>query len=155
LNNSRDYFLAFLNQAIFEIGVDFEGPILPPLVATSLLVLSAFGLLAKSLALLAAFAATDFALVAAAFAFAGAFLAADFALVAVAFALAGAFLAAALALAGAFLTAALVDDAAFFGGARGFVYLLCCGSNFLGQSCLKSRFDQFCGTCCGHFGNCI
>ena len=68
LNNSRDYFLAFLNQAIFEIGVDFDGPILPPLVATSLLVLSALGLLAKSLALPAAFAATDFALVAAAFA---------------------------------------------------------------------------------------
>ena len=113
LNNSRDYFLAFLNQAIFEIGVDFDGPILPPFVATSLFVLSAFGLLAKSLALPAAFAATDFALVAAAFALAGAFLAADFALVAVAFALAGAFLAAALALAGAFLTADLVDDAAF------------------------------------------
>ena len=54
LNNSRDYFLAFLNQAIFEIGVDLDGPILPPLVATSLLVLSALGLLAKSLAFVAA-----------------------------------------------------------------------------------------------------
>ena len=113
LNNSRDYFLAFLNQAIFEIGVDLDGPILPPLVATSLLVLSALGLLAKSLAFVAAFAATDFALVAAALALAGAFLAA-------ALALAGAFLAAdfalvaaALALAGAFLAAALADDAAF------------------------------------------
>ena len=113
LNNSRDYFLAFLNQAIFEIGVDLDGPILPPLVATSLLVLSALGLLAKSLAFVAAFAATDFALVAAALALAGAFLAADFALVAAALALAGAFLAAALALAGAFLAAALADDAAF------------------------------------------
>ena len=80
LNNSRDYFLAFLNQDIFEIGVDLDGPILPPLVATSLLVLSALGLLAKSLAFVAAFAATDFALVAATFALAGAFLAADFAL---------------------------------------------------------------------------
>ena len=113
LNNSRDYFLAFLNQDIFEIGVDLDGPILPPLVATSLLVLSALGLLAKSLAFVAAFAATDFALVAAALALAGAFLAADFALVAAALALAGAFLAAALALAGAFLAAALADDAAF------------------------------------------
>ncbi len=82
LNNSRDYFLAFLNQAIFEIGVDFDGPILPPLVATSLLVRSTLGLLAKSLAFVAAFAAADLALVAAAFALAGAFLAADFALVA-------------------------------------------------------------------------
>ena len=80
LNNSRDYFLAFLNQDIFEIGVDFDGPILPPLVATSLLVLSVLGLLAKSLAFVAAFAATDFALPAAAFALAGAFFAADFAL---------------------------------------------------------------------------
>ena len=105
LNNSRDYFLAFLNQAIFEIGVDFDGPILPPLVATSLLVLSALGLLAKSLALPAAFAATDFALVAAAFALAGAFLAADLALPAADFALAGAFLAADLALVAAFLVA--------------------------------------------------
>jgi hypothetical protein len=98
LNNSRDYFLALLNQAIFEIGVDFDGPILPPLVATSLLVLSALGLLAKSLAFVAAFAATDFALPAAAFALAGAFLAADFAL-------AGAFLAADFALVAAVLVA--------------------------------------------------
>ena len=145
LNNSRDYFLAFLNQDIFEIGVDLDGPILPPLVATSLLVLSALGLLAKSLAFVAAFAATDFALVAAAlalagaflavaFALAGAFLAADFALVAAALALAGAFLAAALALAGAFLAAALADDAAFLVALEALSTFLAAAAIFLAKA---------------------
>ena len=134
LNNSRDYFLAFLNQAIFEIGVDLDGPILPPLVATSLLVLSALGLLAKSLAFVAAFAATDFALVAATFALAGAFLAADFALLAAAFALAGAFFAAALALAGAFLAADFALVAAFLVALEALSTFLAAAAIFLAKA---------------------
>ena len=99
LNNSRDYFFAFLNQAIFESGVSLEGPILPPLV-------SDFGL-AFTLALAAKFFALSDVFLAAA-------LVACLALVAVALAFAGAFLAASLAFLGAALTAFLAAAVVFF-----------------------------------------
>jgi hypothetical protein len=112
LNNSRDYFFAFLNHAIFDKGVSGEGPILPPFVPESDLGLAlVFALAAKFLALsvvfLAAVWVAAFALDAVAFAFAGALFAA-------AFAFAGAFFAAAFALAGAALAAFFAAAAVFF-----------------------------------------
>ena len=98
MNNSRNYFLAFLNQAILLIGVSLDGPIF--------LVLG----VDFEVALLFAFAARFLA-------FSVVFLAADWvaalALAAVAFALAGACLATVLAFAGAALTAFFAAVAVF------------------------------------------
>ena len=94
LNNARNYFLAFLNHAIFDNGVLRDGPIF--------LVLDCeadFGL-AFDLTLAAKFLALSLVFFAADFVAAAAF-------EAVAFAFAGVFLAAALAFAGAALTAFL------------------------------------------------
>jgi len=101
LNNSRNYFFAFLNHAIFDSGVLGEGPIFPPFVSESDFGLALlFALAAKFLALSAVFFAADWA--------------AAFALDAVAFALAGAFFAAPFALAGAVLAAFFAAAAVFF-----------------------------------------
>jgi hypothetical protein len=101
LNNSRDYFFAFLNHAIFDNGVPGDGPIFPPFVPESDFVLaSVFALAAKFLALSVVFFAADWV--------------AAFALDTVAFAFAGAFFAAAFALAGAALAAFFAAAAVFF-----------------------------------------
>ena len=101
LNNSRNYFLAFLNQDNDDNGVFLEGPILPSFGFDS-----SFGL-AFYLALAAKFLA-----------FSEVFLAADLvavlALEAVALAFAGAFLTAAFAFAGAALAAFFAAVAVFF-----------------------------------------
>ena len=92
MNNSRNYFLAFLNQAIFDSGVSRDGPIFFSLAFESDFGLDFdFALAAKFLALSVVFFAADWV--------------AALALDAVALALAGAFFAAAFALAGAALAA--------------------------------------------------
>ena len=129
LNNSRNYFFAFLNQAIFDSGVLRDGPILPPLVSESAFGLAvSFALAAKFLALSVVFLAAD--------------LVAALALDAVAFALAGAFFAAALALAGAALAACFAALAVFLVAAEALSSFLAAAATFLANAACIPAFTN-------------
>ncbi len=127
MNNSRDYFLAFLNQAIFDSGVSGDGPILLSLALGAVFGL-AFAFDANFLALSVVFFAADWE--------------AALALTAVAFALAGAFLTAAFALAGAALAAFFAVAAVFFAVADALSSVLAAAATFFANAAWIPAFTN-------------
>ncbi len=129
MNNSRDYFLAFLNQAIFDSGVSRDGPIFLSLAFESDFGLDFdFALAAKFLALSVVFFAADWV--------------AALALAAVALALAGAFFAAAFALAGAALAAFFAVAAVFFAVAEALSSFLAAAATFFANAAWIPAFTN-------------